>query len=168
TLAGSVHDLRTAEDPRLFREDHDVIRMVARSIVVSEGRLPRPHADHHPAAEPIRRYGADDTRRDVAVRVRGHGARRRGKPEGDDQHRQRDEHRRRYPHHVLPFLFAATYHLATYIATLCTDAYLKSTGRLSLQGQIVRHRCTKTVTRLALLEAKALLIPFQLHVTLDS
>src|SRR5439155_88417 len=82
--------------------------------------------------------------------------------------RQRDEHRRRYPHPVLPFLFAATYHLATYIATLCTDAYLKSTGRFSLQGQIVRHRCTKTVPRLALLDANALLMPFQFQVHLDA
>src|SRR5439155_20179261 len=125
-------------------------------------------AEHKPAPDPLRRYGADDTRRDVAVRVRRHGARRRGQAEGDDQHRQRDELRRRYPHRVIPFRFGAPYHLATYIATLCTHAYLKSTGRFSLQGQIVRHRCTKTVPRLALLDANALLMPFQFQVHLDA
>src|SRR3989442_14956193 len=69
---------------------------------------------------------------------------------------------------MFPFLFAASYHLATYIASLCIDLYLKSTGPFSPQRHILRHRCTKTVLRLVLLDANALLMPFQFQVHLDA
>src|SRR2546422_9098170 len=45
---------------------------------------------------------------------------------------------------LFPFLFAASYRLATYIAKLWIHAYLKSTGRFSLYSHIFRHRCTTT------------------------
>src|SRR2546430_16193700 len=54
------------------------------------------------------------------------------------------------------------------IVTLCIDAYLKGTSRFSPQGHILRHRCTKTVPRLVLLDANALLMPFQFQVHLDA
>src|SRR2546429_7039384 len=54
------------------------------------------------------------------------------------------------------------------IVSLCIDAYLKGTSRFSPQGHIVRHRCTKTVSRLVLLDANALLMPFQFQVHLDA
>src|SRR6266496_113885 len=38
----------------------------------------------------------------------------------------------------------------------------------SEQAHIVRHRCTKTVSRLVLLDANALLMPFQFQVHLDA
>src|SRR5207249_2889056 len=68
----------------------------------------------------------------------------------------------------VPVPVVARHHLATYIVTLCTDAYLKSTWRFSPQGHILRHRCTKTVPRLVLLDANALLMPFQFQVHLDA
>src|SRR6266571_9426019 len=60
------------------------------------------------------------------------------------------------------------YNLTMDIATLCTDAYLKRTSRFPPQGHILRHRCTKTVPRLVLLDANALLMPFQFQVHLDA
>ncbi len=62
----------------------------------------------------------------------------------------------------------AYYNLTMYIATLCIDAYLKRALRFSPQAHIVRHRCTKTVPRLVLLDANALLMPFQFQVHLDA
>src|SRR2546425_12463991 len=60
------------------------------------------------------------------------------------------------------------YNLTMNIATLCMDAYLKRTSRFSPQGHILRHRWTKTVPRLVLLDANALLMPFQFQVHLDA
>lgn len=45
---------------------------------------------------------------------------------------------------------------------------IKPSGWFSGQGNIVRHRCTKTVPQLVLLDANALLMPFQFSVHLDS
>jgi len=55
-----------------------------------------------------------------------------------------------------------------YIASLCLYAYLKTTLRFSPQAHILRHRCTKTVPQLVLLDANALLMPFQFQVHLDA
>src|SRR2546428_3327548 len=60
------------------------------------------------------------------------------------------------------------YNLTMDIATLCIGAYLKRTSRFSPQAHILRHRCTKTVPRLVLLDANALLMPFQFQVHLDA
>src|SRR5206468_5929763 len=79
---------------------------------------------------------------------------------GHDQHRRQDAH-------FFTFL-VMHYTLTMDIATLCIDAYLKRTSRFSPQGHILRHRCTKTVPRLVLLDANALLMPFQFQVHLDA
>ena len=46
--------------------------------------------------------------------------------------------------------------------------YLNPAKRFSGQAHIVRHGCTKTVSRLILLDANALLMPFQFQVHLDA
>ena len=58
--------------------------------------------------------------------------------------------------------------LAMDIASLCLSPLLKSTPPLSPQGHIRRHGCTKTVPRLVLLDANALMMPFEFNVHLDA
>ena len=53
------------------------------------------------------------------------------------------------------------------IATLCILQYLIPLPRFPPHRQIRRHRWTKTVPRLVLLDANALLMPFQFRVNLD-
>src|SRR6266704_58971 len=54
------------------------------------------------------------------------------------------------------------------IATQGTYAYLKRESRFSHQGHILPHRASITVPRLILLDANALLMPFQFQVHLDA
>jgi len=53
------------------------------------------------------------------------------------------------------------------IVSLCIVRYLIPCLRFSPHRQIRRHRWTKTVPRLVLLDANALLMPFQFRVNLD-
>src|SRR5438046_10701451 len=53
------------------------------------------------------------------------------------------------------------------IVSLCTVQYLIPCLRFSPHRQIRRHRWTKTVPRLVLLDANALLMPFQFRVNLN-
>src|SRR5438552_19117561 len=53
------------------------------------------------------------------------------------------------------------------IASLCILQYLIPRPRFPPHRQIRRHRWTKTVPRLVLLDANALLMPFQFRVNLD-
>src|SRR5947199_5142050 len=54
-----------------------------------------------------------------------------------------------------------------YIVSLCILQYLIPCLRFPPYRQIRRHRWTKTVPRLVLLDANALLMPFQFRVNLD-
>lgn len=55
-----------------------------------------------------------------------------------------------------------------YIVSLCIRLLLNVSWRLSPQDVILHHRCLKTVPRLVLLDANALLMPFQFRVNLEA
>src|SRR5207244_6575346 len=156
-----VDDLRAAEEPFVLRENDDVIQMIARSVADAEEGVSRLPRNQIPAIESVRRNRADHDRGQVAVRSRGRPHQTEGDQHcGHDQHHRQDAHFFTFP--------VSLYNLTMDIASLCIDAYLKRTSRFSPQGHILRHRWTKTVPRLVLLDANALLMPFQFQVHLDA
>ena len=91
-----VVNVRTAEEPLVLRENHDVIPMIARPIDDAEHGIPRLDRDQVAATEPVRDDGPDDDRREVAAGARR--ARGSHQAEGDRKHDSHRQHRSQRPH----------------------------------------------------------------------